>query len=70
MCHVQESTLNNVFALRSCLMTLQLSIIAGSLCPSGGRILDMDRAVLSSLAQGLSSTSLCFDRLMVGELTG
>lgn len=45
-------------------MTLQLSVIAGSLCPSVGRILDMDRTVLSSLARGLSSISLCFDQLM------
>lgn len=51
-------------------MTLQLSVVAGSLCPSGRRVLDVDRAVLSSLAQGLSSTSLCFDWLMVEELTG
>lgn len=43
--------LNNIFALRSCLMTLQLSVIVGSLCPSVGRILDMDRTVLSSLAR-------------------
>ena len=58
------------FALRSSLMTLQLSIIAGSLCPSVGRILDMDGTVLSSLTHGLSSISLCFDQLMVDELTG